>query len=172
MKTSCYWRFTFNSGTFNSGWFSIEKAYEILGPKQSDCYWGFAVNAETERTRIILYCTVVKNRRLFGIRLYLLYPSDSSSSTLKIDTWEDISREVAGSGQAGQGWTDEGSIAITARGASKDYQKNGMANGMMKNLCVRWLGCYRIVDLMLWSQNERIVFMPLADLLWEDCDFL
>ena len=40
----------------NSGLFSIEKAYKNLGPKQVDCYWRFAVNAGTERTRIILYC--------------------------------------------------------------------------------------------------------------------
>ena len=60
---------------------------------------------------------------------------DSASSTLKIDTWEDISRAVAGSGQAGQGWTDEGSIAITARGASKDKQ-NGMSNGTIRSVYI------------------------------------
>ena len=33
----------------------LEKAYGNLGPKQSDCSWQFAVNAGTERTRILLY---------------------------------------------------------------------------------------------------------------------
>ena len=47
-------QFAFNKGIFRSGLFCLEKAYKHLGPKQIDCYWRSAVNAVTERTRIIL----------------------------------------------------------------------------------------------------------------------
>ena len=46
-------RFAFKSGTFGKS--SIAKAYKNLGPKHADCYWWFAFNAGTQRTRMILY---------------------------------------------------------------------------------------------------------------------
>ena len=47
------------AGPFNSGLFSIAKAYKNLGPKQTDCYWRFAVIAGTERTWIMLYFLII-----------------------------------------------------------------------------------------------------------------